>query len=154
MGKIELKEDLGYQRTFWWIQRVGWILIVALLLASSLGLLGSSGPLHEEVVGRGSAFQVAHPRVQRLSSEFTARFQLAGSDALTLILPAAFFQDHMIEAWMPEPTSTKAEGDEVSLTFEGGSAILHGRPLSVGRKTITVREEGGERRDMSYLVLP
>jgi hypothetical protein len=154
MAGIQLDENLGYQRKFWRIQRIGWALLVILLAASALGLLGSGGPLHQERLGAGSPFLVEHPRVQRLSSEFEARFEVPGADSLALILPARFFEDHKVEGWVPEPASSKAEGDDVQLTFEGASAILHARPLTVGRKTIPVREEGGETRDMSYLVLP
>jgi hypothetical protein len=154
MSKIEIEEHMDYQRTFWRIQRVGWVLLVALLVASGLGLLGSGGPLHEEILGAGSAFRVEHPRVQRLSSEFTARFELAGADSLSILLPTRFFEDHRLDSWTPEPVSATAEGDEIRFTFEGGNAILRAQPQSIGRKAITVREAGGERRDMSYLVLP
>ena len=154
MSKIEVEEHMDYQRTFWRIQRVGWVLLASMLVVSALGLLGSGGPLHEEILGAGSAFRVEHPRVQRLSSEFEARFEVAAADSLTLILPARFFEEHRVEGWVPEPASSRAEGDEVQLTFEGVSAILHAKPLTVGRKTIPVREKGGEIRDMSYLVLP
>ena len=154
MSKIEVEEHMDYQRTFWRIQRVGWILLVALLVASGLGLLGSGGPLHQEILGADSAFRVEHPRVQRLSSEFEARFEVAAADSLTLILPARFFEEHRVEGWVPEPVSATAEGDEIRFTFEGGSAILRAQPQSIGRKAITVREAGGEIRDLSYLVLP
>lgn len=154
MSKIEIEEHIDYQRIFWRIQRVGWVLLAALLVASGLGLLGSGGPLHDEVLGAGSAFRVEHPRVQRMSSEFEARFEVADADSLTLTFPARFFEEHRVEGWVPEPASSKAEGDNVQLTFEGVSAILHAKPLTVGRKAITVREAGGEIRDMSYLVLP
>ena len=154
MPDIDVEEHLGYQRKFWVIQRIGWVLLLALLGATALGLLGSGGPLHEEIQGAGSGFRVEHPRVQRLSSEFTARFERIGADSLTLILPARFFEDHRVEEWTPNPVSTEAIGDEIRFTFEGSSAILHARAQSVGRKSIPVREEEGERREMSYLVLP
>jgi hypothetical protein len=154
MSKIEVEEHLDYQRTFWRIQRVGWVLLALLLVASALGLLGSGGPLHREVLGAGSAFRVEHPRVQRLSSEFAARFELAGGDSLSIVLPARFFEDHRLDSWTPEPVSAMAEGDEIRFTFEGRSAILRVQPQSIGRKAITVQEAGGEIRDLTYFVLP
>ena len=144
---------MDYQRKFWRIQRLGWVVLVLLLVATALGLLGSGGPLHNEILGAGGSFRVEHPRVQRLSSEFTARFEHAGADSLSIFLPARFFENHRVESWTPEPASAAAEGDEIRFTFEGEKAILRAQPQSVGRKAITVRE-GGERRDMSYLVLP
>ena len=89
-----------------------------------------------------------------MSSEFEARFEAAAADSLTLTFPARFFEEHRVEGWVPEPAASKAEGDEVRLTFEGVSAILHAKPLTIGWKAIRVREAGGEIRDMSYLVLP
>lgn len=155
MAGLEIDEHIGEQRTFWVIQRVAWALLGLVILAATLGLLGSSGPLHSRTTGAGSALEVRHPRVQRLASDMTIELRVSVTDSVSVVLPASFFRDHRLDAWTPEPASAHVMGEEMHFDF--GSAdriVLHATALSPGRKSLTIRTAAGASRDVDYLVLP
>ena len=77
VGDLELGQDLPFQRRTWLVQRVGWGVVLLLLLAAAAGLLGR-GPLSEKTArSADGALGVRYGRFVRHRAPTTVQLQLA-----------------------------------------------------------------------------
>lgn len=112
VGDLELGQDLPFQRRSWLVQRVGWGIVLLLLLAAAAGLLGS-GPLSEETArSADGALGVRYGRFVRHRAPTTLQLQLAPGVAdqgqVRLWLDLQYLDGLTIENVFPEPERVEA----------------------------------------------
>lgn len=116
---LQIDEDLAHQRREWRIERVGWALMAALLLAGLLGLLGD-GPLSRARAG-DAALTVDYDRLQRAAAPYEYRFEadpsLAREGQLRLRFDDALLEDVELKSIIPEPESVTAGPGYTEFTF-------------------------------------
>jgi hypothetical protein len=131
VGDLEIGQDLQFQRWEWIFQRVGWVVLVAIILAALAGLLGH-GPL--------SRTQTADPD-NKLTIEYNRFLQYHDPSTLTIRvnegasgpeLRLSFGRDYVeqldIQAVVPPPVRVEAGADRAVYVFRVAEA---GRPLMV-----------------------
>lgn len=104
---IEIEEDLAYQRRFWKMQRAGWIVLAAVLLAALLGLFGH-GPLSFATAGHSSdPLRLEYERFGRYHSTTQFTVHVAKKDqALSFHLDRDYLDSFRVEQIVPEPERT------------------------------------------------
>ena len=79
VGDLEVHEDLMFQRRSWLVQRVGWIAMALVLLATLVGLFGGAGLLGGEAKAgsKDAMVSVSYERFLRYMKPTTLQIQLS-----------------------------------------------------------------------------
>lgn len=120
-GDLEINQDVRFQDREWTVERVGWLLLVALLIIAVLGLFGN-GPLSRTTSSSPDAgLKVAYERFGRRggSQELTLR---ASANAATngswqIEVTRAYLASLEIVTITPEPDSAETTRRGVRYTF-------------------------------------
>jgi hypothetical protein len=120
-GTIEVGQDLPFQERMWLAQRIGWIAMLAIVVAAATGLFGH-GPLAEGRAASGDG-------TLRLSFEQIARHGVPtavtiGADRalqqdgkLTVWVARAWLRGVELESVVPDPAETHEAPSEVGFEF-------------------------------------
>lgn len=159
---IDLPEDMAFHRADWLAERIGWGVMLLIVLAGILGFTGR-GPFGTATVGDG-ALQVKYDRVMRNDAPGTVRIRIGP--------PAT--NDTVVQLWAsretlancapdliaPSPEHTRSASDRTTFDFpiQPGSdsviVILRCMPRTTGRHQGMIGIEGGPAVRLSSLVLP
>jgi hypothetical protein len=106
-AQIELHEDLEFQRKQFRVERIGWILMAAVLVAALLGVFGS-GPLSNAIAESSeSGLRVEYSRFARRDAHTRVEIHvdpsLVAKDRLRLRLGGDFMQRVLVQAITPTP---------------------------------------------------
>ena len=132
---MEIDTDVDFQRRVWTAQRVGWLIIAAVIVAALLGFFGT-GPL-SRASSQGSGLRVEYERFGRLQQPMRLRFLLPESklDA-EIALGRAYLETFRIEQITPEPREVAVVGPWLLYRFAGPgplAATFDVVPQDVGR---------------------
>ena len=111
--EIDVADDLRFTRSSWAYERVGWVLLAALLLAGLLGLLGP-GPLSHATAD--GPVTVEYERFARLENEGELRVRLRDG-ARSLWVENRYLDGVRILGVRPEPARVTAEPGWTVFTF-------------------------------------
>jgi hypothetical protein len=143
-GGFQIDQDLGFQRREWVVQRVGWWMLAAFVVAALLGVFGS-GILSRATAGRqGSALWIDYERFVRLgaSSRLSVHFGEPSSAARELRINRDYFESLRVEQIVPEPERTVIGTNDVTLVFPAAAdaalVILDVQPMKPGRHSIRI----------------
>ncbi len=126
IGDLEIPEDLPHQRREWAVERFGWAIMVAIVVAALAGLLGS-GPLSHDIAGQpDSALWVEYDRYARSQapSEYLVHIkpeQVSGGK-VRLSLNRDFFEHVEMQSVVPEPDSVEARDGRLTYVFNAPDA--------------------------------
>lgn len=84
-GNLDIEEDLPFQQRTWKVERVGWILMALIALASVLGLI-DKGPLSQNRKGDPSTLEVQYNRFIHLETPAQLRVRLPSQGSFSLQL--------------------------------------------------------------------
>ena len=164
VGAMEIDADLAFQRRDWRVERAGWVVMLALVLAASAGLLGH-GPLSDSRVQTAEgSLTVEFDRLTRHSAPTTLRVGIGAGTArdgyARLWFDRAYLSEMQIEAIVPEPESAATADDRFIYTFRVADP---GRPAVVSfdlepRATWLLRGrvglENGPSLDFGQFIFP
>jgi hypothetical protein len=119
MQKIEVDQDLDFQKKEWAAERLGWWIGLVLLIAALAGVFGK-GPLSYAARAAGP-LQLRWERLARNNSSLDLEFQLSNASssdgAIQIWLEQAYIQQFQIETITPQPASMRVDGSHLVLTF-------------------------------------
>jgi hypothetical protein len=148
---LEIDQDLEFQRREWRVQRVGWGVLTAFVLAATLGLFGG-GPISSAQAGEpGAPLWVEYDRFIRTGAptRIVVRGGMAPEGGLHLRMPRRYFEAFRIERMIPEPQAITIGDADVDLQFgrEAGVAntftlIFDVEPLRAGRHEAAFQANG------------
>lgn len=128
---LQVDEDMAFQRWAWRAQRVGWALIVLLLVAAVLGLLGS-GPLSEATASVPGVMRLEYQRFARYQTSHTLTIRLEPAavvgPAARVGIDAQYLESVEIKSVLPPPRAVHGAGDRLIYEFDVAEP---GRPLAV-----------------------
>jgi len=160
---LDCAQDLPYQRREWFVERVGWALMLLLVLAALLGLLGS-GPLSQAVASATDAsMQVEYPRFDRYQSPTELRVHLQptpGMDTGRLWLDREFIDRVQLARIDPEPLATAVAPDRFVYSFgllpadAPVTITFHLEPNRFGRMPVRLGLVDGPELAFTVFVLP
>jgi hypothetical protein len=107
-----IEEQMGFQRRFWAVERIGWLAMAGLIVAALLGLSGAGGPI-ASAQRQVDGVSVGWPRFQRLGRAAAVRVVLPPGMA-TAPAPAL----HAPAPWRLRDVTGAADGREVTLHVE------------------------------------
>lgn len=113
----------AFQERMWIVTRIGWLAMVAIVLAAAFGLSGKGGPLSRQHLVAGAA-EIDVPRVARWSASDTMSisFERMGAGEVEVVVPHAFGDVFAIEAISPQPASGASTTDGAVYRFEFAGA--------------------------------
>lgn len=160
IGDLEIEQDLERQRRSWLAQRIGWVALVAFLIAAGLGVFGGDGPLREAKAGATSA--VSYDRFTRFGSPTELEILPSPADVrnakVDVALDAAYWLDFRVDAVTPEPDAVRAAAGQIVYTFlssaEPEQVSFRITPLESGVQRGRVRIGGGETVEFTQLIYP
>lgn len=161
---IELDEDRAHQRVEWRIERVGWSIMVLLVVAALLGLLGD-GLLGEARQGRSDGLAVEYQRLQRAAAPTEYRFSvgpaLASAGRVKLRFDAALLEDAELLSVVPEPETVTTGPEYIEFAFavqDAGEApgriSFRFKPTTFGRVKGHVAADGATPLLLDQFIYP
>jgi hypothetical protein len=139
---IELKQDLGYQRIEWLLQRAGWFAMAAIVLGGSIGLLGR-GPLSAAASADvKQLLRIDYNRFARCccstAIEITATGEAVRDGELRLKFDESFFAGTELRSVAPAPVRVELDNNQAVYVFRVLDAsrptrvVLHLEPSATG----------------------
>jgi len=124
---LEIEQDMDFQESTWRIQRIGWILMIAVVIAAIAGVCGGGPASSAEVGDPGSGMTVSYDRFTRMNARETLDLEIS---------PAAIRPDSTVSVWLdrewmesvevnaitPEPESTEIAADRIIYEFKTRAA--------------------------------
>lgn len=141
----ELHRDMPIQRATWKVQRIGWWVLVLMVLTGLAGLFGE-GPI-ARTTARSANAAVQYDRVVRRGADSLIRFDVqARRDTVTLTLPSAYLDAVELEALQPEPVAGYGGQETYTFVFAArdrqARILLKVRPRHVGPLDFAPRLDG------------
>jgi hypothetical protein len=156
---LQLNDDVSFQRKEWFVERVTWTILGALLIAALLGIFGT-GPLSrtsEEVDG----VTVSYERFTRKISYTDLEIRVADvrNETFTVQLSDSWVSNSDITQITPEPDSATRTDDGLALTFSAvpdtpAVVSIQYRPNKIGRLSATVGIQGGPVVEFAQFIYP
>jgi hypothetical protein len=154
VGDLEVAQDLEFQRRQWTVQRVGWVVLLAVLAAALAGLLGR-GPLSSRTAATpDGSLRVEYDRFVRRRDPTTLRFQLmppadrAGD--VRLGIDRSYLRGVQVRQITPQPDRVEAGPDRHIFVFrvidphEPTGVVFHLEPDEMGSFEGRMGLDGGE----------
>jgi hypothetical protein len=152
---LDMEDEIDLHKKGWVVQRVGWIILVLILIAASLGLFGN-GLLSKSSAGERNAI-IYYERFARFESQTELNLQVQNvADGVEVRIPQSYIHSMEVEKVIPEPTRQRLEPDYLVLFFDAkGSASLSVvfNPERTGTVAAVI-EVNGERIPISHFIYP
>ena len=113
-----VKENLRHQKIMWSVERAGWVLMSAIVIAALAGLFGGPTTRKEAQDGSGR-LQMVYQHFQRhlKPSEVQLSFEACGQSVIEITLDAALFSAFEIRGIMPQPLETQTHAGGLLMKF-------------------------------------
>jgi len=122
IGSLDLDEDLRAQEIEWRAGSILWIVLLATMIATGIGVFGN-GWLSRTRAGEGSALSVEYDRFLRFGStrRVTVRARAAADGSLRVTLGQGLLEAQQVIGVTPEPASATLLADGVEYRFDARS---------------------------------
>jgi hypothetical protein len=161
--QLQLDQSEAFHRREWAVQRVGWVMWAALIVAALSGLLGS-GPLSRRVVvSANGAVQLAYQRFVHHHHptvlEVYLRPKKSAGDELALVFSQEFLDRVRIHQIQPDALRRELHSDGAIFVFKRGGAetakiVLHVEYERFGAAPGGLELVGHEGVDFTSFVYP
>ena len=119
---LQLEDEIDLHEKGWIAQRIGWLLMLIMLISAALGVFGTGWLSYKtQIAGNNS---VSYERFGRfeLPMQITIRSQ-ANEGRLTVSIPQSYLHCFKVSQITPEPSDRKTENRSTIYTFEGNDEI-------------------------------
>lgn len=159
-GTLEIPEDVAFERRAWRVQRVGWGLMVLLILAAVAGLLGGGPLARAEASAAGLA--VEYERFCRNGGDcvLELRVDATGEGAARVWFARDYLARFELLDVVPAPERVESNARVVRMTFdalEAGDPVhvrIRARPRALGRVEGAIGVDGGGQVRFTHLSYP
>jgi hypothetical protein len=151
---LQLKEEQDLHEKGWVIQRVGWVIMFAIVLAGALGLFGEG--LISKQKSSNEAVSVEFERFFRYEAEMDIRIQ-SSEHIASVTLPQQYIKNFRTLRFEPEPENTTTINDGVVYNFlPGNNRILtiYLDPKSYGTISGTLKVNGTSNFNLNHFIYP
>ena len=155
-NRLQLDQDLAFQRANWRFERIGWGVMAVLVLAALLGLFGK-GPLSDATARTDNA-ALNYQRFSHWESPDRLTFHIrAPGEQTVLRLSRAYLERVRVEEITPAPVSTRALSEWIEFKFHtGGESTItfHIQPQTFGLQRAQYVVDNGARVAFWQFVYP
>ena len=160
-NSLHVEEDLAYQQREWLVERVGWIVMLLLILVAAAGLFGN-GVLSRASVSDGKQVRIEYERFAHYltPTSFKVHMRTTSKDKdIQLRVNNDFLQGIKIEKVVPEPIRVETGDKWLSYHFPvntpGEVAIKFDlTPEMVGKLSAVIATGSAEPLSFNQLVYP
>jgi hypothetical protein len=142
IGDLEINQDMDFQRRCWKVQRIGWTIMVLLILGGLFGLFGR-GPFSRTLTSDPSIpLSLEYERFGRYQSRLTLSLHVSPGASEDGKVRLWFSQDFLsrvqIQGITPHPDGTELSSSGTTYIFtlaepnQGGDVIVHGEAQAIG----------------------
>ena len=117
VNKLPLKDEIDLHKKGWIVQRIGWVLMFAFLIAAMLGFFGE-GPLSNKHIQAGS-INVEYERYCRYEHGMQIRLESTGENISIVSIPQTYLKNFRVSTIVPEPEKQVSTAGFVQYQFEG-----------------------------------
>ncbi|HEV2106871.1 MAG TPA: hypothetical protein VGR16_01265 [Thermomicrobiales bacterium] len=164
VGDLEIDEDLAFTRREWTIQRVGWGVMLLIVVAALLGLFGT-GPLSDATAGGAEeGLRINYSRFIRHDGESTLELQVdpgqVENGEVEVWIANGYLDAVQVQQIMPVPAEVRAAGDGKIFVFAVAdplgpvSATFLLSPQGIGRLAGVAAAGDGPRVAFMQLIYP
>lgn len=119
--ELEIKEDRGFERRIWTVERAGWGVMGAIVVAALLGLFGS-GPLSGASTGEENGpIWIEYDRFARYQAPARLRIHLGAGTAhdheVAVSIARAYLDQLEVKAITPAPVRVESGSDRYLYVF-------------------------------------
>jgi hypothetical protein len=167
VSDLEINENMTYQRRDWVAQRVGWVVMAAIVIAGFLGLFGGAGLMSSATAGSQEAPIAVeeYHRFVRYGEPTTLRVHLdaqAGTGGeVRMWLNRKYLESIQLQSVTPQPDREVAGPERVIYVFdvatdpeEPTAITFNFQPDKIGPLKAEVGIEGGMSLSFGQFVYP
>lgn len=150
---LQIEEDIDLHITSWSMQRIGWCMMLAILVSAALGLFGN-GVLSEKKLSVNGA-SISYERFSRYENNTALEIEASDLNGATSVrFDPEFARSFKVEKINPEPSGQKIQGGARidSFRVEGRGQITYFiSPRQRGRRTYGLQVNDSEFRVTQYV---
>ena len=114
---MELQEDLHLHEKGWIIQRIGWAVLFAVIIAGIIGVFGNGWVSYEKIAAKN--ITIKYDRFLRYRTETS--YQLQSSEHVrTISFPEEFLKNFEVVRFIPEPVENSSSQNNIKYSFNPG----------------------------------
>jgi hypothetical protein len=158
--EIEIEDEIAFQKKDWQAQRIGWAIMLLLILLALLGVFGGNGIL-SDVQAETDGLAVHFERFGRYKMSGQLQFDAEGSgDVVRLWIDSSYLENVEIESISPQPELVESAPDRQIYLFpitqsgEPISITFYIKPERPGVLNGKAGIEGGSSLDFTQLIYP
>ena len=152
---IEIDEQIKLHEKGWVIQRVGWVLILLVMVAGLLGLFGE-GVLSKQTAAAGN-IKAEYERFMRYEAEMKVLLEAPNEHIATISLPQEYLKSFRNVRFEPEPLSNNSTANEIIYHFQPASnhiVTLYLTPKGRGSLDGTMKVNGSNAIPLHHFIYP
>ena len=158
VGEIEVNQDLDFQRAEWRFQRLAWVALALVAVASILGVFGGGPVAQTSSSSPGGELRVEHERIARRNAvtRFVLNFPRAKGE-IGISLPSDYLKISELRSVMPQPSRTESGAGSSTLYFnlQPGAVVTFVFERHVtGLQTLDLGLNGRSALRLKQFVLP
>lgn len=160
--RYPVQEHMRWQRIEWRIQRIGFVLLLAMVIGGACGLFSKGFLSDRTIASPNGELQVEYERFARQQSDMAMKIRLhpLRDKLYRITLSGDGIDNFQLQSVQPQPL--RAESRDRSLTLwyqtqslnQGASVWLGGQPQSPGTYRFTVSDSEGAQVQFTQWVYP
>jgi hypothetical protein len=120
---LEIEEDIPLHEKGWRFQRIGWALIFAFILAAAVGVFGDGIASRRTLIDNGVRLEYDRFYRHEARMEMKIHYDNYSTVPVHVSIANSYLQKFKIESILPEPSSSRVEGDRMHYFFEGSGPM-------------------------------
>ena len=158
VGDIEVNQDLDFQRAEWRFQRVAWMVIALIAIASILGAFGRGPIANATATTAAGDLTVEYERIARHTAitRFDLHFARAQGE-VGVSIPSSYLKGAELRSIVPEPTKTESGAGSSTFYFDlrpGAVVSFIFEPDALGSHRLDLGLNGRTALRLKQFVLP
>lgn len=125
-----VQEDMAMQQRVWRFERIGWYVLVIIVVLGLAGVFGNGPVSNAQVTSADGRLHVEYQRLSRSGTTDSLRITVRGNarEPVTVQLDGSLLREASIETLQPQPQASLSQGKAILLrlgTSEDGIATLY-----------------------------
>ncbi|MEQ4529980.1 MAG: hypothetical protein ABN478_01590 [Mixta sp.] len=156
-----VQEHMRWQRIEWRIQRLGYVVLLAIVISGACGLFSKGFLSDREVVSSNGTLRVEYERFGRQQSDMAMTLRLQPQRGLYRVtLSGDGVDNFQFQSMQPQPLRAESRDRTLTLWYQtqslnhGASIWLGGQPQSPGKYSFAISDSEGGNVQFTQWVYP
>ena len=152
---LQIDESIPLHEKGWIVQRIGWVIIIAIVIAGILGIFGE-GPMSEQRPVSGN-IKATYERFFRFEAEMKIVVESNSDHISQISFPQQYLKNFKIVRFVPEPVNNITAPGEVIYNFlpaQNRVVSVYLTPTSKGRIKGNMKVNGMNTFSLHHFIYP